>query len=172
MAFTPAEIREALEHLVDELIERGVSARITIVGGAAMALVYAQRASTRDVDATYRPVEEVEAASAAVGERYGYPPGWINDEVVQFSPPGGELEPAILIERAGVTICVAGPKHMLAMKLRAARGRRDETDIEALLDRCEIRTLEEAEALFEEYYPDVELSDLAVAVVRRHLDAR
>lgn len=89
-----------------------------------MALVYAPRVSTRDVDATYQPVDEVEAAGAAVGERYGYPPGWINNEVAQFSPPGGELEPASLIERDGVTICVAGPRRMLAMKLRAARGRR------------------------------------------------
>ncbi|MFO7589955.1 MAG: hypothetical protein R6X23_03540 [Acidimicrobiia bacterium] len=171
MAFSPTEIREALEHLVDELMGRGVSARITIVGGAAMALVYAPRASTRDVDATYQPVDEVEAAGAAVGERYGYPPGWINNEVAQFSPPGGELEPAILIERSGVAIFVAGPRHMLAMKLRAARGRRDETDIEALLDRCGIRTLGAAEALFEEYYPDTALSELAVAVVRRHVEA-
>jgi predicted nucleotidyltransferase len=170
VAFSPAEIREALEHLVDELAERGVPARITIVGGAAMALAYALRASTRDVDATYRPVDEVEAAAAAVAERYGYAAGWINDEVAQFSPPGGELEPTVLIERDGVTICVAGPRHMLAMKLHAARGRRDETDIEALLDHCAIRTLAAAEALFEEYYPDFELSALAVAVVRRHVE--
>ncbi len=136
-----------------------------------MALVYAPRASTRDVDATYQPIEEVEAAGAAVGERHGYPPGWINDDVAQFSPPGGKLEPAILIDRDGVTICVAGPHHMLAMKLRAARGRRDEADIEALLDRGEIRSLATAQALFEEYYPDFELSELAVAVVRRHVEA-
>jgi hypothetical protein len=171
VTFSPAEIREALEHLVGELTERGVSARIVIVGGAAMALAYAPRASTRDVDATYRPVDEVEAAARVVGERYGYAPGWINDEVAQFSPPGGELEPTVLIEREGVTICVAGPRHMLAMKLRAARGRRDETDIEALLDRCGIRTLGAAEALFERYYPDFELSPLAGAVVRRHVEA-
>ena len=171
MAFSPAEIREALERLVDELVERGVEARITIVGGAAMALVYAPRASTRDVDATYWPIDGVEAAGAAVGERYGYPPGWINNQVTQFSPPGGELEPVTLIERAGVTICVAGPHHMLAMKLRAARGRRDEADIEALLDCCEIGSFSAAKALFEEYYPDLELSELAIAVVRRHVEA-
>ena len=171
MAFSPAGIREALEHLVDELVERDVSARITIVGGAAMALVHAPRSSTRDVDATYRPVEEVEAASAVVGDRYGYPPGWINDEVAQFFPPGGELEPTILIERGGVTVCVAGSHHMLAMKLRAARGRRDETDIEALLDRCGIRSLAAAEELFERYYPDVELKELAVEVVQRHVNS-
>ena len=170
MAFSPAEIREALEHLVDELVKRDVSARITIVGGAAMALVHAPRPSTGDVDATYRPVEEVEAASAVVGDRHGYPPRWINNEVAQFSPPGGELEPTILIERGGVNVCIAGPHHMLAMKLRAARGRRDETDIEALLDRCGIRSLAAAEELFERYYPDVELKELAVEVVQRHVN--
>jgi len=58
---------------------------------------------------------------------------------------------------------------MLAMKLRAARGRRDETDIEALLDRCGIRSLAAAEELFERYYPDVELKELAVAVIERHV---
>jgi hypothetical protein len=64
VAFSPTEIREALEHLVDELIERGVSARITIVGGAAMALVYAPRASTRDVDATYQPIDLVDGSGS------------------------------------------------------------------------------------------------------------
>ena len=91
------------------------------------------------------------------------------DELAQFSPPGRELEPTILIERGGVTVWVAGPQHMLAMKLRAARGRRDETDIEALLDRCGIRSLAAAEELFERYYPDVELKELAVAVIERHV---
>ena len=170
MAFSPAGIHEALEHLVDELVKRDVSARITIVGGAAMALVHAPRPSTGDVDATYRPIDEVEAGSAVVGDRYGYPPGWINDDVAQFSPPGGELDPTILIERSGVTVWVAGPHHMLAMKLRAARGRRDETDIEALLDRCGIRSLAAAAELFERYYPDVELKELAVEVVQRHVN--
>jgi hypothetical protein len=95
VAFSPAGIREALEHLVDELVERDVAARITIVGGAAMALVHAPRPSTRDVDATYRPVEEVEAASAVVGDRHGYPPRWINDDVAAMRPTSNRSSTAV-----------------------------------------------------------------------------
>lgn len=59
---------------------------------------------------------------------------------------------------------------LLAMKLNAARGRRDARDIEVLLGICEIGSLGEAEAVFERYYPGDCLKERAVAAVRRYVD--
>jgi hypothetical protein len=63
-----AEIREALRRLGDRLAWRGVVADLYVFGGAAMALAYDLRRSTRDVDALIKPhgVVLVEAEAVAL----------------------------------------------------------------------------------------------------------
>jgi hypothetical protein len=61
-------------------------------------------------------------------------------------------------EEGGVVILVARPKLLLAMKLRAGRGRRDADDIDRLLDACGIASLAEAVELFDGYYPEDEIA--------------
>lgn len=56
--------------------------------------------------------------------------------------------------REGVEVRIADAPLLLAMKLRAARGRRDAGDIDLLLDACDISTAEAAVAVFERYYPE------------------
>jgi hypothetical protein len=56
------------------------------------------------------------------------------------------------------------------MKMRASRERRDEADIEFLLDKCGISSVDEAVALYEEYFPEDELPDRAVPMLRFALD--
>jgi hypothetical protein len=50
-----AAIEEALRHLGDRLVRRGVVADLYIFGGAAMALAYDARRATRDIDAVFQP---------------------------------------------------------------------------------------------------------------------
>lgn len=58
------------------------------------------------------------------------------------------------VEESGVVVLVARPQLLLAMKLHAGRGRRDEADIDRLIDSCGITSLEAAQELFDRYYPD------------------
>ncbi|GII81281.1 hypothetical protein Sru01_62630 [Sphaerisporangium rufum] len=46
---------EAFRRLGDRLVRRGVVADLYIFGGAAMALAYDARRSTRDIDAVFEP---------------------------------------------------------------------------------------------------------------------
>lgn len=78
------EIIEALTALADELTQRGISAEMYVVGGAAIALAFDERRSTRDIDAVFEPKEVVYEAAASVGEQRGLPPGWLNDAVKGF----------------------------------------------------------------------------------------
>ncbi|WP_442854314.1 hypothetical protein [Agromyces sp. Root1464] len=55
------------------------------------------------------------------------------------------------------------------MKLRANRPGRDERDIANLLAICDVTTLDDAETLYESYYPADLLPDRAVRMVERIL---
>jgi len=59
---------------------------------------------------------------------------------------------------------------MLAMKLRANRPGRDTRDIRLLLALCQVHTLEDAEELYEEFYPGDALVPRAEKIVNAILN--
>ena len=65
---------------------------------------------------------------------------------------------------------VADERTLLAMKMRVSRGRRDEVDIQFLLHKCGIATVDDALGLYEEYSPEDELPDRAVPMLRHALE--
>jgi len=97
-----------LEALAAELEATGVRGEMFIVGGAAMALAYNTRRSTRGIDAN-----------------------WLNDAVKGFLP-GDDPASTVLFERPGLAVRIASPRYLLAMKVMAARVERDEDDIARL----------------------------------------
>jgi hypothetical protein len=164
--FNADELRAALDELASVLVERGEAGRIVVLGGAAIALAYVPgRERTRDVDALVNPEDRVFAAAEEVAQRRGYPPDWLQNNVKIFVPHHGGLDETPLVERGAVKVTVAGPRPLLAMKLKASRGRRDLHDIEDLVGVCGIRSADEARALFEHYYRDDELSPRAEAAL-------
>jgi len=74
-----SEILAALVSLGERLASQGVLADLYLVGGAAMALAYDDRRSTRDIDAVFVPKMVVYEAAAQVAEEHGLPQGWLND---------------------------------------------------------------------------------------------
>jgi hypothetical protein len=60
---------------------------------------------------------------------------------------------------------------MLAMKMRASRGRRDEPDIALLLERCGITSVAQAFALYEEYFPEDPLPKRAYSILEHLLSS-
>jgi hypothetical protein len=152
-ALTPDELRQAIEELVDELIGQNVPARLTIYGGAAMALVHYERAATVDIDASFLPPEAVSDAATAVAGRRGLGTDWLNNAATAFLPPVPDDHPApIVIDRGGVVVTVASAQLLLAMKLRASRPGRDGDDIAVLVRACGLRSVAEAQQLMDEIY--------------------
>ena len=70
-----SEIVAALTALAGDLESRDLSAEMYVVGGAAIALAFDERRSTRDIDAVFEPKNAVYEAAAAVGERLELPAG-------------------------------------------------------------------------------------------------
>ena len=169
--FTRDEIQSALAEVAHILNAEGVRARILVFGGAALALEYVHgRAATRDVDGAFgSSAKEVASAARKVARARGYPDDWLNDAARVFLPIHGDPEFRPVIRVGHVEIAVAPPDLLLAMKLRAARGRRDLDDIEDLLHVCGIATADDALHLFEEYFPDDVLPDRALEALTQML---
>lgn len=149
------DILAALDELVEVLAAAGTRTHIRIVGGAAIAVRFTRDATTTDVDALYGSAPEVEAAAKHIARRRGWPDDWLNDRVKAFASHFDGPDDWVSFDvRDGVEVRIADAPLLLAMKLRAARGRRDAADIDLLLDACEIATVEEAVAVFERYYPE------------------
>lgn len=162
-----------LRHLVAKLGETGERSGIRIVGGAALALRYFERESTVDIDA--HPIGDTElvlTAGREIAVANGWPDDWLNNQAAGFIPEYGRraTEWETLYDDGRVVIQVAAPDAMLAMKLRANRPGRDDTDIAKLMVICGIDTVDGAEELYEDFYPAEALPERAVRMVTRILD--
>ncbi|GGJ75047.1 hypothetical protein GCM10010123_01300 [Pilimelia anulata] len=164
-----AELVSLLEEVGAELAGRGLRGDVFVVGGAALALAYNVRRSTRDLDAVFEPKQVVYEAARVVGARRGLPADWLNDAVKGFLP-GADPNATTLFERAGLTVRVASAPYLFAMKAAAARVERDSQDILYLYRMCGFSSVDEALACVEQYYPAHVLPAKAGFLLRELLD--
>ena len=104
-----------------------------VVGGAALALAYASRHSTRDVDAVFEPKMAIYQAAAEVAVELDLPVGWLNDTVKGFLA-GDDPLAAPVLEVSGLRCMAASPQMPLALKVAAHRVGEDEDDVLLLAD--------------------------------------
>lgn len=174
--FTRDDILSGLRDLIAELHAAGEAAGIRLVGGAALAIRYFDRRTTNDLDALHvQPGSDdvILAAAARVGARRGWDAGWFNFAVERTDsfPSFGRriVEWETIYDEDGVLVQVAAEDALLAMKLRANRPGRDVDDIRRLLALSGTTTLDDAEELYEDFYPGDTLTDRAVGIVERIL---
>ncbi len=122
------QILETLRALGVLLAERGLRGEMYVVGGAAIALAYDERRSTRDIDAVFEPKMEIYAAAAELADRLGLPPGWLNDAVKGFLG-GTDPNASPVLDVPGLRCLAASPRVLLALKMLAHRVGEDEADV-------------------------------------------
>lgn len=173
--FTREDLIGALRDLIAELRSSGEVTGIRLVGGAALALRYFDRRTTNDIDSLHvapGSEEAVLAAAGRVGDRRGWDDGWFNFAVERSSSVptfGRSVEWETIHDRDGIVVQVASKEALLAMKLHANRPGRDVDDIRSLLVLCDITSLDQAEELYEDFYPGDGLTDRAMGMVERIL---
>lgn len=145
------DIRALLDDLSEELSARGVRADLFLVGGAAIAVAYDEARSTRDLDAVFLPTDVVREAAAAVAERRGLVPDWLNDAVKGFLP-GPDPDAQRFYASESLNVDVASARYLLAMKLFSARVENDADDIMFLYRQLGFTTVEEGLDLVESVY--------------------
>jgi hypothetical protein len=148
-----ATIAEALRRLGERLAYRGIVADIYVFGGAAMALAYDLRRTTRDIDALFQPHGAVVAEAETVALELGLPRWWLKEQASAYVAAGGDPEAPLVFDHPGLRVHAASPQHLLAMKVLAGR-RRDADDIQLLADRLELRSAQEVRAVCAEVFPD------------------
>jgi predicted nucleotidyltransferase len=159
-----ASIEDAFRRLGDRLVRRGVVADLYIFGGAAMALAYDARRSTRDIDAVFQPHGVVLDESRAVAEELGLPHWWLNEQASSYVAPGGDPDAPRVFDHPGLRVSAASPEHLLAMKVLAAR-RRDAEDIQFLVKHLGLVSAEQVLALCAEIFPDEDVPPRARLVL-------
>jgi Nucleotidyltransferase of unknown function (DUF6036) len=128
MLLSKQDILEALVRLGELADAEGQSVQLIIVGGAAMALAYDARLSTRDVDAIFLVPPEASDTrrwAGIVADERGWEPDWLNDGAKGFL--NGLSVGDLLLKSRGVEVRQVSAAQLLAMKLSAWR---DDTDIE------------------------------------------
>jgi Nucleotidyltransferase of unknown function (DUF6036) len=132
----------ALEELASVLDSRGITGRMFVVGGAALALAFDARRTTRDIDAVFEPKSEVCSAAREVADHLNLPDDWLNDAVKGFIP-GTDPDALPIFDRPGLSVAAASARFLLAMKLRAARVEQDVEDIRFLANLLGLKSADE-----------------------------
>jgi hypothetical protein len=169
---TPGDVEALLRELARRLNSSGVTAGIRVVGGAAISFMNPDRRATQDIDAMLHPVEPVRQIAALMAVERGLPHDWINDAAMAYVPLVGLEDWHEVLREGDVAVYVGSAQMLLAMKLFANRGRRDTTDIEFLLEKCQITSLEQAQEIYERYHAQDVITDAAAARVADWLDQR
>jgi len=147
------QILAALKALAALLDERGIEGEMYLVGGAAIALAYDARRSTRDIDAVFEPKMAIYEAADEVARRLGLPVTWLNDAVKGFLA-GDDPAASPVLDVPGLRCLAASPRMLLALKVLAHRVGEDEDDVRLLAKRLELRTADEVLAVATEVFGD------------------
>ncbi|CAN5131357.1 DUF6036 family nucleotidyltransferase [soil metagenome] len=125
------DIVDLLTDLGGRLAARGIEGEMYVVGGAAIALAFDERRSTRDIDAVFEPKAVIYEVAEQLAEQRGLPAGWLNDAVKGFLT-GADPDAPLVLEVDGLRVSTASPRILLAMKILAHRVGEDEEDVRLL----------------------------------------
>ena len=169
--FSRSDLVELFTDLGERLGRNGVRANVYIVGGAAMALLYDDRRVTRDIDSVI--LDGHGALTDAVREiarERGLPSSWLNEQASAYVSMQPDVRQTRVFDHPNLGVAAASPRHLLAMKLVAARPT-DVDDIRILLKVLGVHSVAEAEAVLAEVFPDAVLKRQAHLVLEDILAA-
>ena len=162
-----------LAELGERLAGRGIEGDIYVVGGAAMMLAYDRARLTRDIDAVGVPQEEIDAeVRAMAADHKDLDPDWLNARVLPMLPRGVDAGRLQVLGGPGLTVNVASPKWLLAMKARAARDERDLDDVWVLCQVLGLRTTNEIWTICDDVWGEEMIREEVIDLVTVDMQAR
>ena len=132
---------------------------------AAMALAYDAARVTRDVDAMFKPHGIVHEEAMRVANDLGLPRWWLNEQASTYISGKEDADKRRVFDHPGLRVMAASPRHIFAMKARAARTR-DIDDLRLLADIVGVESADAALQICANFYPDEPVSPRSAAVLR------
>lgn len=167
-----ATIEKALGSLATRLRRRNLTCRVYLFGGGAMVMAFDDRPATRDLDARYTSTSAVQEEIFAVADEMGMPRSWLNEQGVVYLPRVDDPAPFAVFDHPNLTVTRVSDRHLLAMKAAASRAIQDEEDLDRLMDRLEITTVDEVVEVHDDVFPDEPLRPRALDVIERIVSQR
>ncbi len=165
---TRARLIEALNLLGSLAEQEDLTLELCIYGGGAMMLAYSAREATKDLDVTAKPAADALRLATIVAQRLGLDAAWMNSNVRQFVSMDGtfaplEVEGLEAAARKRLKITRPSASYLLAMKCLAGRSALpghpgDVGDIEFLIRKMDLRSVEQVEEHLQRFYPREALS--------------
>lgn len=126
--FDATELRDLLTRVGALAADRGELLELIVLGGAAIALLFESRRTTRDVDvvAALPSKELLTELAVQVAKERGLAPRWLSDEASRFAPRVSKG--ALIFDANGVRIHSVALEQLLASKLDAMRDDVDRND--------------------------------------------
>jgi hypothetical protein len=157
-------ILELFAKLDAKMQTTGIEANIYVVGGAAIALTIAGERVTNDIDGYYENYD-LDPIIKAVAKDEDLPESWLNHSInATLAYFKKDDEPKTVYVGKSLTIQVASPGYVLAMKL-AARREKDIEDVLLIMRESGIETREELVCAVQRYFN----ADLSAAAHQRRM---
>lgn len=135
--------KDNLEYYLKELSKeykkrsRGTPAEMILVGGASVIINYQFRSSSYDIDAAFDSSSIMKEAINAVGDKFGLPNGWVNDDfrkTSSYTPRLVQYSEYYKTFSGVLTIRTVKAEYLVAMKLVSGRQyKKDLSDIAGIL---------------------------------------
>lgn len=125
--FTKENIDLYLKELAKEYrkhLGKGMSAELTLIGGASVLINYNFRNMTTDIDAFVHAASSMKEAINKVGDRFGLPNGWLNADFKNTTSYTPKLEAFSEYYKTFfnvLSIRTVAAEYLIAMKLKAGR---------------------------------------------------
>lgn len=159
------ELQAALEEVAQILSTRRQTARIYIVGGAAMAMAYDSERFTHDIDAVILDGHgAVTAAVHEVATRRGLPTSWLNEQASAYVPKGEDRRGRVVFDHPCLRVTAASPERILAMKTMSARPA-DIPDLRLLIEMLGYSTPDQVLETTASVFPDQQLPKRSATTV-------
>lgn len=138
--FRKEDLDRYLKELAREFRKRNgktMPAEITLIGGASVLINYGFREMTYDMDAIMDAASSIRDAIIVMGDKYGLPNGWINDDFMKtdsYTPRIVRYSQYYRTYSNVMTVRTVTGEYLVAMKLRAGRQYKyDRSDVIGIL---------------------------------------
>jgi hypothetical protein len=165
MELNADDFRRLFTAVAEKLAQRWVVGDIHLAGGAAMMLAYGFDGTTADADALYEPDGPVHEAALEVARENGLPSTWLNNQVSVYFSAKAQRGPQVF-SHPNLTVYATAADHLLAMKVLAARGARNDWEHALLLvEYLGLASKQEVLEIVARYFPGEKLGDQQLTLV-------